>query len=152
MHWRFKTIRAFDQNWTGDPFLTKEVLYPWATKAESMSGRRGSNPPPEAWKASALPNELLPHSFTRTPWWGEEDSNLRRLSQQIYSLPHLTALVSPLNRVMNVIQIFKERFPFPGLMLSRWTGSNRRPADYKSAALPAELHRQDASFWKGLQK
>gem|GEM_PF-1439417 len=29
--------------------------------------------------------------------WGEEDSNLRRLSQQIYSLPHLTALVSPQN-------------------------------------------------------
>ncbi len=27
--------------------------------------------------------------------WGEEDSNLRRLRQQIYSLPHLTALVSP---------------------------------------------------------
>lgn len=26
-----------------------------------MSGRRGSNPPPEAWKATALPNELLPH-------------------------------------------------------------------------------------------
>ena len=29
-------------------------------------------------------------------------------------------------------------FPF---FLSRWTGSNRRQADYKSAALPAELHR-----------
>ena len=29
-------------------------------------------------------------------WWGEEDSNLRRLRQQIYSLPHLTALESPL--------------------------------------------------------
>ncbi len=27
--------------------------------------------------------------------WGGEDSNLRRLSQQIYSLPHLTALVPP---------------------------------------------------------
>ncbi len=27
-----------------------------------LSGRRGSNPPPEAWKAYALPNELLPHS------------------------------------------------------------------------------------------
>ena len=27
--------------------------------------------------------------------WGEEDSNLRRLSQQIYSLPRLTASVSP---------------------------------------------------------
>ena len=27
--------------------------------------------------------------------WGEEESNLRRLRQQIYSLPHLTALESP---------------------------------------------------------
>ena len=29
--------------------------------------------------------------------WGEKDSNLRRHSRQIYSLLHLTALVSPLN-------------------------------------------------------
>ena len=28
-------------------------------------------------------------------FWGVEDSNLRRLSQQIYSLPHLTALETP---------------------------------------------------------
>ena len=28
-----------------------------------LSGRRGSNPPPEAWKATALPNELLPLIF-----------------------------------------------------------------------------------------
>ena len=27
---------------------------------QSMSGRPGSNRPPEAWKATALPNELLP--------------------------------------------------------------------------------------------
>src|SRR5262249_60484599 len=27
---------------------------------------------------------------------------------------------------------------------SRWSESNRRPADYKSAALPPELHRQAA--------
>ena len=27
--------------------------------------------------------------------WGVEDSNLRRLSQQIYSLPHLTTLETP---------------------------------------------------------
>jgi hypothetical protein len=32
--------------------------------------------------------------------WGEEDSNLRRRSQQIYSLPHLTALESPLKNVL----------------------------------------------------
>src|ERR1035437_2489994 len=31
-------------------------------RSECWSGRRGSNPPPEAWKASALPNELLPRS------------------------------------------------------------------------------------------
>ena len=29
--------------------------------------------------------------------WGEEDSNLRRRRQQIYSLPHLTTLESPQN-------------------------------------------------------
>jgi hypothetical protein len=28
-----------------------------------MSGRRGSNPRPIAWKAIALPTELLPHLF-----------------------------------------------------------------------------------------
>ena len=33
--------------------------------------------------------------------WGEEDSNLRRLSQQIYSLPHLTALESPQQEPMD---------------------------------------------------
>ena len=32
-----------------------------------MSGRRGSNPPPEAWKASALPNELLPQNYVKQP-------------------------------------------------------------------------------------
>ena len=31
--------------------------------------------------------------------WGVEDSNLRRLSQQIYSLPHLTTLETP--RMLN---------------------------------------------------
>ena len=29
----------------------------------SLSGKRGSNPPPIAWKAIALPNELLPHNY-----------------------------------------------------------------------------------------
>ena len=43
--------------------------------------------------------------------------------QQIYSLPHLTAL--ELSHVK---------------LWSWWTDSNPRPADYKSAALPAELH------------
>lgn len=53
------------------------------------------------------------------------DSNHRSHKQQIYSLPHLTALEFP--------RVF---------FWSWWTDSNPRPADYKSAALPAELHQQ----------
>ena len=65
-----------------------------------LSGRRDSNPRPLAWKANALSAELLPLvllSFV-TPYvslWGEQDSNLRSLRQQSYSLPQLAALVSP---------------------------------------------------------
>ena len=76
-------------------------------------------------------------TLTPTPAsWGEKDSNLRRLRQQIYSLPHLTALVSP---QIDPVKPDTEHHSFKEL--SRWTDSNRRPADYKSAALPAELHR-----------
>ena len=70
--------RANDQDRTGDLILTMDVLYqlsyigfyilPFAsnfltaccTAPTALSGRRGSNPPPIAWKAIALPNELLP--------------------------------------------------------------------------------------------
>ncbi len=55
----------------------------------------GIEPTPSAWKA-----EVLPLNYTRTtvrvrhpqhPWWRGQDSNLRRLSRQIYSLIPLTA-------------------------------------------------------------
>ena len=87
-----------------------------------LSGRRDSNPRPLAWKANALSAELLPLvllSFVTTyvSLWGEQDSNLRSLRQQSYSLPQLAALVSPQRNK------------------SRWRDSNPRPADYKSAAL-----------------
>ena len=71
----------------------------------------GIEPTSSAWKA-----EVLPLNYTRMPapaagrgtavgrqtaarrcdwfWWREEDSNPRRLCQQIYSLPPLTAWVS----------------------------------------------------------
>ena len=104
------------------------------------------------------------HHLTSSPFpsWGEEESNLRRLRQQIYSLPHLTALVSPrgkcvfgCDRSVSVVYgkgcgcdcgikiIQRTNVGISGVpyFLSRWTGSNRRQADYKSAALPAELHR-----------
>ena len=82
------------------------------------SGRRDSNPRPSAWKADALPSELLPH-------WGGEDSNLRRPRQQIYSLPPLTAREPPR---FSVLFIF--------LFQSWRRDSNPRQADYKSATLP----------------
>ena len=57
--------------WTRDLFLTKEALYRWAKSALNkkitlsiewffLSGRRGSNSRHSAWKADALPTELLP--------------------------------------------------------------------------------------------
>jgi hypothetical protein len=61
-------------------------------------------------------------SYSRLSFFSVIKSGERRIRtsegvrQQIYSLPHLTALVSPQK-------------------LSRWRDSNPRPADYKSAAL-----------------
>ena len=51
--------------------------------------------------------------------WVVMDSNHRRHSQQIYSLPHLATLVTTL-------------LSFP---LSLLSDSNQRPRDYKSRAL-----------------
>ena len=51
-----------------------------------LSGRPGSNRPPEAWKATALPNELLPLIIFQIlkfqirkfkELWAEQGSNLR---------------------------------------------------------------------------
>ena len=104
-----KTIR------TNQKSMTRSYFY-------CSSGRRGSNPPPIAWKAIALPNELLPHfniknnphSFCGRGW--TRTTELRR--GQIYSLLQLPLCDSP-----------------PLRKVSRWRDSNPRPADYKSAAL-----------------
>ena len=78
----FNLFWANDGNWTHDLILTKDALYPWATSAFSeqkilfalqfhfnqllylQSGRRDSNSRPSAWKADALPAELLPLIIT----------------------------------------------------------------------------------------
>src|SRR2546427_5656188 len=66
--------------------------------SDGWSGKRDSNPRPSAWKADALPLSYSRSScFTTTRWWRGEDSNLRRLRRQIYSLLPLTARV-PLQR------------------------------------------------------
>ena len=56
------------------------------------SGKRDSNPRPSAWKADALPlSYSRSNRYRTTRWWRGEDSNLRRLRRQIYSLLPLTA-------------------------------------------------------------
>ena len=64
------------------------------------SGRRGSNPRPSAWKADALPTELLPLFKVKARSFCFRASGGRRwirttegINQQIYSLPHLATLV-----------------------------------------------------------
>ncbi len=53
----------------------------------------GIEPTRLAWEARALP---LSYTRRNIIWWREEDSNLRRLCQQIYSLPPLANLgISP---------------------------------------------------------
>ena len=78
-------------------------------------------------KAGASDMKLAP------TWWRRVDSNHRRRSQQIYSLSPLATWV------LLRIQFWKG--------WSWWTDSNPRPADYKSAALPAELHQHTASVF-----
>ncbi len=128
-----------------------------ATVVAASSGRRGSNPRPLAWKANALPTELLPQfSFLRrAPLPSFRGGGGRRQPggpcgrrwirtteverQQIYSLPHLATLVSA--RYSNFKTCSADSFrPLsrPGKTSSppsRWRDSNPRPADYKSAAL-----------------
>ena len=124
----------------------------------SQSGRRVSNPRRPAWKAGALPTELLPRircllqpSLLMQPWTGK-DSNLRSQWRQIYSLFPLTAR-EPVPKihvlrsdVANVVCIAERSW--------RWD-SNPQPADYKSAALPlsyaSEQRHYRAFIYLGLE-
>ena len=128
-----------------------------------MERAAGIEPASSAWKA-----EVLPLYHARTPkeaqgnffrnWWRGLDSNQRRLSQQIYSLPplatreplHLTPYQatarkrgSPKGRaIMYLFCALSINASKIRLNWSRQQESNPWPADYKSAALPSELCRQ----------
>ena len=100
------------------PSLPRKCSTPELLWRQKMSGRRNSNPRPSAWKADALPTELLPlnivqrepyprlciHLSTRSVPVLSGESRIRTyegICQQIYSLPQLAALVSPpSNRVL----------------------------------------------------
>ena len=59
------------------------------------SGRRGSNPPPIAWKAIALPNELLPLLLVLVFRGGGWTRTTELFRGQIYSLLQLPLCDSP---------------------------------------------------------
>ena len=59
------------------------------------SGRRGSNPPPIAWKAIALPNELLPPVEVLAFRGGGWTRTTELFRGQIYSLLQLPLCDSP---------------------------------------------------------
>ena len=73
-------------------------------------------------------DRIVSSSVFRSLWRGE-DSNLRRRSPaDLQSAPFGRSGTSPVRAA--------------AAKPSRWPESNRRPADYKSAALPTELHRR----------
>ena len=108
----------------------------------TQSGRRGSNPRHQAWKACALPAELLPRSPARSPfshlhaWWGK-DSNLRRHKPADLQSAPVGHLGTPPNFVRAAGRLRMKE--------SRRRDSNSRPPDYKSGALPTELRRRNRS-------
>ena len=96
----------------------------------SIHFRSASNPSSQR----PIPNKNTAFTGGAFAWWGKMDSNHRRHCQQIYSLSPLATREFP---HMN-LRLRKQGV----LRWSWWTDSNPRPADYKSAALPAELHQR----------
>ena len=123
-----------------------EVLYRLSYAGpEIWSGRRGSNSRPSAWKADALPTELLPRRCSGRPpcpaqyiisWWWRLDSNQRRLSPAgLQPAPISHSGTPPRGCTVSTVWSWRR-------------DSNPRPADYKSAALPTELRQPDSPSQK----
>jgi hypothetical protein len=62
----------------------------------------GIEPTQSAWKAEVLPLNYTRKTNSVNFWWRGKDSNLRRLSRQIYSLLPLTAR-EPLHKIEGAI-------------------------------------------------
>ena len=143
---------AHDRNRTDDLTLTKGVLYHLSYMGDfannSLERVMGVEPTLSAWKA-----EVLPLNYTRafvptrrwlmatacdpgepafqTIWWRGEDSNLRRLSRQIYSLIPLTAreplqikrrMIAPVSKPVNFSHASLETPEAPPSLASRRDG------------------------------
>ena len=104
----------------------------------SLSGRRGSNPRPLAWKANALPTELLPHSSFLS---GDFCVGLRILGQSFTSVNSFPRRLPALNSSRNKLQIVQlsNFFVSFGRFLRRT--SHPRSVIYFSKLLPSSLAR-----------
>ena len=70
-----------------------------------LSGRRGSNPRPSAWKADALPTELLPQLVINL--WAKMDSNHRRHKPaDLQSAPFGHSGIRPSSNRMQIYNYF----------------------------------------------
>ena len=100
----------------------KECFSPPSVSSVAFSsGRRGSNPPPIAWKAIALPNELLP----LTLFVGKGGLEPPNSSEDRFTVCCNCRYATSPSLLYNLLSRFA----------SRWRDSNPRPRDYKSRAL-----------------
>ena len=135
--------------------------------------KRGYHRRSTAQKRHTRRYKKRPTYWRDVSWWRRVDSNHRSESQQIYSLPPLATrellhvnlfrpaqtpsetggdiapqariqgeLVPPRRRFLREAKDFPQKIEAPW---SWWTDSNPRPVDYKSTALPTELHQQTSS-------
>ena len=94
-----------------------------------MSGKRGSNPRPPAWKASALSTELFPrinHDFRDgyVFFVGADGFEPPKVKTSRFTVCPIWPLWNTPNTYFKVL-----------LFLSLLSDSNQRPRDYKSRAL-----------------
>ena len=100
------------------------------------SGRPGSNRRHSAWKADALPTELLPRMSGLVPvviaigWWRVVDLNHCRLTPADLQS-------APFDRSGNPPKSFEKSFDQRLVLPASWRGdSNLQPPVYKTGALP----------------
>ena len=98
-------------------------------RIKKLSGKRGSNPRPPAWKASALSTELFPrinHDFRDGYFFvGADGFEPPKVKTSRFTVCPIWPLWNTPNTYYFKVQLF----------LSLLSDSNQRPRDYKSRAL-----------------
>ena len=117
-----------------------------ASYPTSWSGKRDSNPRHSAWKADALPSELFPQTLDGGGWIrtneGVEPADLQSAPFGRLGIPP-DILLSLLAAAPCRTPTSRALIRGP-VLLGRRRDLNPRPTDYKSVALPTELHRHPA--------